>query len=231
MTVEQRSLSSDEQQRIAQIAERATPHMGVDSSGFAGVVSFLSYFESLSGQKQVFFEPLLVGRPLTDLGCGTSITMAKFAYGCGVTEYVGVDKYNRYNTREEPELAARIREENRERGSDFNIRYVAGDMLVYLASLPSDSTNLTLNGIDLNTVSEYPAVYADEYKDELVRQIERVVPEGGVVFGIDSDFFGRLIKSNNFALRRDDILGVPSPYGQGRRIICWMFQKKVASLE
>lgn len=223
-------MNIQEQERIVQIVERAQPHMEADAQGFDGVVSFLDdYYLFNQGGKVEFFNPLLTGKPLTDLGCGTSVVMAEFAYKCGVPEYVGVDKYNIYHTREAPELVARIVSKNADRGTDFTIRYVRDDLLIYLSSLPPESTNLTFNGVNLDTRWEHSPFPVDEYKDELLRQIDRVVPEGGVVFGISSRFMEGLGKNNNFQLRKDEVLlGPKSGFfrGEPRGITCLMFQKR-----
>jgi hypothetical protein len=148
-----------------------------ETNNFLG--DFVHYQELLSSGKEVkdFFENLLEGKPIVDLGCGPVIEseirkMEKFALGMGASRYIGVDKF-RVRADEKPTETS---------------EYVSQDMLEYTQSLPDNSENFVLNGID------EIIIVSEDYADRLVEQLARVTAPNGVAMGFNSPILHKLHK-------------------------------------
>lgn len=120
----------------------------------------------------------LGGKILVDLGCGTNIEdwegVAGLAKDCGVGTYLGVDKF--HSTEENyfcdialPELKAKY--------APMQLTLVCGDMLRFLAMLPSGSANFTINNIDEVIIP------SDKYLFTVAKELERATAEEGIIFG------------------------------------------------
>ena len=146
-----------------------------ETNNFPG--DFVHYQELLSSGPEVkeFFENLLKDKPIVDLGCGPVSEsgvrkMEKFALGMGASRYVGVDKF-RVRADEKPTETS---------------EYVSQDMLEYAQSLPDNSTNFTLNGID------QVIIVSEDYTDRLVKQLARATAPNGVAMGFNSPLLHKL---------------------------------------
>lgn len=219
-----------EQERIKEIFEQVRHHLPYNASTVGnGMSDFTSYYRYFGEADKVkYFRALLKGKPLTDLGCGTNQFMVDFSFRCGATEYVGVDIAHVHKTEERQDVAVEVAQSNGIPGKLFKVRFIADEMLSYLATTSSASSNLTYNGISIYTLDESQA-YAkvEKYIQELVTQTARVVPSGGIVFGTGSLFLNKLLSRGDFTLRRDRILlGMPSSFAaQERTILCHVLQK------
>jgi hypothetical protein len=131
-----------------------------------------------------FFPEVLGGKRLIDLGAGDPTHMATFALRCKVSEYVAVDRYVDYSHMP---------------SSFSNITYVNDDMLKFLANQPDGSGNIAMLAIDDIVLAGTSTITEMLYRGMLLAQISRVVPEGGIAFGFNSDLLFELEK---FGFRR-----------------------------
>ncbi|MEW6721845.1 MAG: hypothetical protein AB1324_01130 [Candidatus Micrarchaeota archaeon] len=125
-----------------------------------------------------FMREALEGRMLTDLGAGNPESMAYLASEYDASEYVGVDRYHDYSKNGLCDIAG--------------VTLVNRDMLLHLADRPDDSTNVSMLAIDDAVLRGPLACIEDAYVDLLVMQIARVVPPGGVAFGVMSPLLHQL---------------------------------------
>jgi hypothetical protein len=132
-------------------------------------------FLSLHARAPVL-DAALNGSRLTDLGAGDSRGMEAFSAVYDVREYVAVDRYCQYPW------------------SSERIRYVNADMLQYLAEQLDGSTNVCMNAMD--NLRHYNLTILESYKEMLLRQIARVVPSGGIAFGIQTPLLHDLADFN-----------------------------------
>jgi len=153
----------------------------------------------------------LKGSPLIDLGGGTNSALSRFAITAGATQYLNV------------EIAAGPKEPTTpiwlpDHGpSDLMpAAILAADILDVLWRLPADSCNVAINAIDSFVIPLLASRQSGAgYPELLVKHLERIVPPGGVVFGISSDVFDHLLKSDCL----ESLLDNTEPYGAFRKTI------------
>ncbi len=117
-----------------------------------------------------FFPKVLGGKKLVDLGAGEPDVMANFALKCGVSKYVAVDRYWDYS-RAVPPFP--------------NVSYVNSDMLRFLAEQRDESTNIVMLAIDNVVLANEHTMTGKLYAEKLLEEISRVVPQGGIAFGMN----------------------------------------------
>lgn len=189
--------------RLDQIAERAQRFMNRFDTDFA------SWFRFMADKERQKFKKYLKGKTLIDLGSGLvnpESILPKFAKACGVANYIGVD--------------ASISEQQSEEVNGMSFQLVHADMLSFLARQESASANITVNGITDDIISPYhPETGA--YLSELRKQILRVLPVGGLLFG-----YANFLKKNppEFEGKLRDVVEIPLPaqdvpvmFGEGGR--------------
>ena len=131
---------------------------------------------------------------LIDLGgnLSKSGTIVQLAKKCGARVYINVDtdyvpenapvgeKYNPYvgKKREEKEYSLLSEEENKRIMEAIDVQ---ADILNFIARLPDNSANFTLNGIDSHIIE------TGAYWDALEQEITRTAKIGGVIFGYGSE--------------------------------------------
>lgn len=139
---------------------------------------------------------LLGGKRLTDLGAGYPVPAAVFAMHYGASEYVGVDRYQDYS------------------GSGLwalkDVRLVECDMLEHLSGEPDMSTNIMMNAIDRAVLVGPSRTIEAAYATLLLRNIARVVPPGGIAFGIMSPILEGLSDYGLIRMERTDVAHVTS---------------------
>lgn len=126
---------------------------------------------------------------LLDLGAGgpaSFLPMAHFATMLDASEFTIVDRYQDYSNAEHA-----MREFINHRYPGIALNAVNEDMLCFLARAPHESANISMNGIDEHILRGEPDVER-MYVLALLGQIARVVPVGGVAFGVCSPFLCRL---------------------------------------
>lgn len=120
----------------------------------------------------------LSGRLLVDLGCGTNMASwektAELAMGCKARAYLGVDRF--FSPEEELYKSLAPADATAEYASTELI-LVCGDMLKFLAMLPDNSANFTINNIDAAIIS------SKHYLSAVTDELERATVPGGIVFG------------------------------------------------
>lgn len=132
----------------------------------------------------------LPGKRLIDLGAGNPssyIAMAHFAASLGVSEYVAVDLYQDYSR-----AASAMEHFIHPDYPDVRLSAEREDMLLYLARQPDCSSNICINGIDDAILRHRDVSLKRMYVHSLVAEMARVVPENGLVFGINSPCIGKL---------------------------------------
>ena len=134
----------------------------------------------------------LRGRLLLDLGAGNteSITaMAHLAAVLGASGYIAVDAYVDYN-RAEGLLDNFV-------GQSYPgmvLRAFNDDMLLFLAKLEDGCANVVMNSIDRCMLVAPSHFVGEMYGLELASEIARVVPAGGIAFGVNSPNLERLLR-------------------------------------
>ena len=118
------------------------------------------------------FRSALQGRRLSDLGAGNPHAMMLFADYYGAREYVGVDASRDYSMLE---------------GILVNTRFERVDMLRFLGDQEDCSSNIVMNNIDRAVLSMDDRELERAYSILMLHQIARVVPPGGIAFGIGTD--------------------------------------------
>lgn len=139
---------------------------------------------------------LLAGKRLTDLGAGDPIPAAVFAMHYGVSEYVGVDGYQDYK--------------NSGLWCLKDVRLVTRDMLEHLSNEPDASSNIMMNAIDGAVLRGPSRTLELAYSALLLRNIARVVPPGGIAFGIMSPILEGLSECGFVRMERTDVARVSS---------------------
>lgn len=127
---------------------------------------------------EAFFHDKLNGKVLVDCG-GNRDTMLSFAKKFGVKTYINVDKHV-YTDDVEVENVEGI-----------TVIRVGMDMLQFLAQLSPGSVSITMNGIDSELITN------PLYHKALAEEIERVVADGGIIFGSNSTAL-KVISENIF---------------------------------
>ena len=149
---------------------------------------------------------------LVDLGCGDPISVKKayeFATAFEAKEYVGVDRYPSCSKEyyievidyfkihpEDPEgeVLSKLIEQKPKIPS---IKLELGvDMLTFLKGR-KDPSNFMMNGVDEDIL--FDEKFDQEYWNEIIAEIVRLVPKGGLVFGNQSVSFSEL---ENFGFKR-----------------------------
>jgi len=128
----------------------------------------------------------LKGKWLLDLGSGSG-GMKDVARILGVSRYIGVDKYP--GRKESGSGYKDIVLKESANGSTIEVAVASGDMLQFIARLPSESVNITINGIDVSIIND------ESYYKALATEIARVTPSGGIVFGVNAEVFRYLDQS------------------------------------
>ncbi len=118
------------------------------------------------------------GKLLVDLGCGTDIEdwygMAELTKDCGAGTYLGVDKFQSTEENCFQDLAL---PEAKAAYAPMQLTLVCGDMLRFLAMLPNESANFTINNIDEIIIP------SDRYLFAVAKELERTTAKDGIVFG------------------------------------------------
>jgi hypothetical protein len=125
----------------------------------------------------------LRGRALVDLGAGRDVSftaMAHFAAAIRASAYVAVDEYADY-ARAESLLYDFV---NRT-FPDIALWTINQDLLIFITEMETESANIVMNGID-NCMLNGPHWATGFYRMYLTAEIARVVPKGGVAFGMNS---------------------------------------------
>jgi len=141
-------------------------------------------------ERSLFLENALSGRRLTDLGAGDPVSMAHFSLTYGASEYVAVDGYRDYTGNGLTGIKG--------------IRLVNADMLSYIFGQPDESTNVVMNAIDACILRCPNAVITAGYYAYLAENIARVVPPGGIAFGMMSPVLEELAGFGMVRLHRTD---------------------------
>lgn len=164
---------------------------------WSNLLRYLDTTEELNGdwltpeQKQEIKKYLLEkleGSTVIDLGCGSRMrnpahyrikpAMLQMIERFAIGKYIGVDVQGKYDVNTDQEIEE-IEPIAKLPGSGF---YLGGyDMLTTIAKAPSNSANITINGIDFNIVS------SEDYNKALAQEIVRVCRQGGIIFGISSE--------------------------------------------
>ena len=150
-----------------------------------------SGFMRLDNPSQLLREKLK-GRRLVDLGAGNtgSITaMAHLAAALGASEYIAVDAYVNYE-RAEGLLDNFVGQSY----PQMVLRALNDDMLLFLAKLEDGCANVVMNSIDRCMLVAPSHLIAEMYGLELASEIARVVPDGGIAFGVNSPNLERLLR-------------------------------------
>ena len=138
------------------------------------------------------FRETLNGKSLLDLG-GASGTMKGILDRLGITlkKYTNVDKFHfkqydtsYYNGKTKQEFNFS------EQGDMINVSAGMLDFLQYVAD--SSVEAISLNGIDDKIIAD------DDYHDELVRQIRRVLKPSGIILGCNSEAIAPLTRDPDF---------------------------------
>ena len=172
------------------------------------------YNEKALEKIRALFEKVLPGSVLVDLGCGSlnSVPLSyKFATAYDVQKYIGVEKHPDY----ESEGYEKIIEYAKEI-TDFKKITALGhkvprhefaletDMLHFLGKR-TEQSNFMINGIDSSVLAYADSGLSDRkiaYLDKLQQEIARLTPKGGIVFGHNTVFLGRLAELG-FVYRKD----------------------------
>ena len=136
----------------------------------------MRYFESTG----VRITESLAGRPLIDLGAGNPWVMMIFAARCGASTYIAVDRYHDYSGLMMP-------------GASL----VNEDMLRFLTHQPDGFANISMNAIDEVVLMDDRGSVHSAYASRLMAEAARVVPSGGIAFGIGTPFL-RILGSAEF---------------------------------
>ena len=190
---------------LAETMSRAWRDIPPPNSSLAG---YAVYGKSFMGIRKLspFFKQVLGNGRLLDLGAGEPDAMMHFALRSGVGEYVAVDRYLNYSGKTPPFA---------------NVLFVNQDMLMFLAEQPDESASVVMLAID-NIVLSGPSTISETlYRGMLLAEIARVVPPGGIAFGMNCDL---LIDLTDMGFRRlDQIPGHQIPENW---IIGGIFQKR-----
>lgn len=161
-----------------------------DSSLVPGLV-YETGFMRLESPSKTLVEKLR-GSRLVDLGAGNrdSLTaMAHLAAVLGVKEYIAVDKYVDYSAAE-----GLLDHFVGESYPEMILRAVNDEILLFLAKLEDGSANIAMNSIDRCMLATTNHLIAEMYGLELAGEIARVVPPGGIAFGVNSPNLERLAR-------------------------------------
>lgn len=142
------------------------------------------------------------GRPLVDLGGGFYDGLQKIAVSLGVSTYINVDKFA-FTYPEKPNpFVDSFEEMAKQEGEDVDpsemkdgetqLVHVKADLLDFVSRMPDNSTNFTINGIDLLILGSRP------YHEALAKEVSRATFPGGLVFGCASPVLDYLEKSPSF---------------------------------
>ena len=124
-----------------------------------------------------FFREKLGGKILVDCG-GNHDKMQLFAKKFGVKTYINVDKH--------------VFPNGQIKTIEFDgmtVIHCGMDMLNFLAQLQSGSVSVTINGIDSHLIIN------PEYHAALAHEIERVVADDGIIFGVQSTALEMIAKN------------------------------------
>jgi len=147
---------------------------------FSALADKFIYGHTFMGIKNLpkFFSEVLGDSILLDLGAGDPKPMVDFALCCDVKLYLAVDLYCPYGDMD---------------FKDPRIVLENDDMLRYVAKMPDNSANVFLGAIDDIVLMNPKSIEVElSYRSLLLNQICRVVPPGGIVFGVNSHIFSRL---------------------------------------
>jgi hypothetical protein len=119
---------------------------------------------------RAFMSKHLCGIPLIDLGAADPLAMAEFAHAHGARGYIAVDRFYDYSGMQAPPGAELINE----------------DMLRFVSYRPDSSANVCMNAIDEIVLMSPDGAVEAAYVLRLMGEIARVVPPGGLAFGLSS---------------------------------------------
>jgi hypothetical protein len=160
-------------------------------------LSITEYYDFGSGMLDIGNPPPALLKPLRgsrliDLGAGgpgSYMPMSHFAAVARVSEFLIVDRYQDYSG-----AIKAMGEFVRSGYPDIAFGAFEDDMLRHLARQPDSSANICMNAIDTNMLGCRDKNVQDEYIRELLAQISRVVPDGGVAFGLSSPLLHNLVR-------------------------------------
>ena len=121
----------------------------------------------------------LAGRMLIDLGSG-GFYMSMLANELGVRTYLSVDKFAGDKKVQLDPYVDLIKGQFRDIFPNMERIRVKDDMLDFIARVPQGSACVTISGIDMNIIA------TEAYHEALAKEIMRVLPPGGIVFGNNS---------------------------------------------
>ena len=159
-------------------------------------VQFARFLESpVEHNEKYNFLPiisLLKGQTLIDLGCGGSPMALFLASKWGCKKYIGVDPNYKMNN----EFINLMKEKEEKFNKKINLcdyEFIKMDMLSYLTTLPDNSVNFLIGGIDTNITYSWPKEYLENVYDLLSRKTR--VP-GIIIFNYSVS--GNMYKRLNF---------------------------------
>lgn len=171
-------------------------HMG--SLGYISDSEISKYDPPEYEKVRTYFKEKLLDQILVDVGGGgTNHIMRNLAKKFGVRTYINVDlahggKLDPYiaNCKESTtNYFSLLPQEERTKPMDEYL--VTADMLDFVARLPNNSCNFTLNGIELEVLSLSTPELGTEYGETLFAEMVRATKVGGTIFGVESDIWAK----------------------------------------
>lgn len=163
-----------------------------------------------------YLQQKLHGQILIDLGCGERVlqdsdfSMGKVVKEFGASQYIGIDSKDAKTEHTLPPATPKFtRIPNLNNG-----HYLNGDILLTLATAPSESANLVINGMDNTIIRPEKGTPPDsDYNCALMEEMVRVCRPSGVIFGQNSTVLGilsKLIRDGRLQNLREIML-IPNP--------------------
>jgi hypothetical protein len=177
---------------LEHLAERMGEFWGAGRPSDCALAPGLVYESGFMRVKQPsrLLSEKLNGKRLIDLGAGNieSLTaMAHLAAVLGVSEYIAVEKYIDYG-RAEGLIEAFMGDSY----PQIVFRAFNDDMLLFLTKMKDGSANIVMNSVDRSILVPPNHLIGEMYGLELASEIARVVPAGGIAFGVNSPTLERL---------------------------------------
>ncbi len=183
-----RNLSRMERMEIDILAEGMARAWKTQPPPSAQIAQFASHAFSgkLVPEARGLMSERLRGRPLLDLGAADPAAMMEFASMNGASRYTAVDRYYDYSGMARPGFAELVND----------------DMLRFVSYQPDGSANVCMNAIDDIVLMSPIEVVELSYIHRLFQEIARVVPPGGMAFGLGSPHL-HLLENAGFTRARD----------------------------
>lgn len=174
------------------------------SGDYADLFLHKTEFDKAKKEDQMtvqLLEERLKGSVLVDLGCGGpySVRMAyKFSSTFNVRKYIGIEKYPR-SWEGDSQYNEYIKDGSLEGRTAPAHEIVLGEDMLQVLSRRTEQSNFMMNGIDdvIFSNDEWdPEIdfNKEEYIKKLCENIARLVPQNGIVFGINSVYLNNLAR-------------------------------------